>query len=73
MPKTLPLTICENRQPGAHPGGGGGVWPPWDLKNTRFLSFLLLNYVIYSFAAYVLKLFAVWGDRGSVQHGKELT
>ena len=54
-----------------HPRGGpGGPGPsPWDLLNTRFSGFLLLNYVLYNFAACVRMIFAMWEGRGSLQHG----
>ena len=39
---------------------------PWDLKSTSFSVFLLLNYVIFVLATRVLKLFAMWKDRGSL-------
>ena len=59
---------------GAPTGGGGGKGPsPLGPKqNSRFSGFLPLNYVICNFAACVLKLFAMYEDRGSLQHGKEL-
>ena len=54
----------EDVTPGAHSRGGSGG--PWDLKNTRFSVFLPLNYVIFIFATRVLKVFALWKDRGSL-------
>ena len=38
---------------------------PWSLHNTKFSVFLPLNTVIFVFATRVLKLFAMWKDRGS--------
>ena len=61
------MDICT----GTHPGGGTR---PLHLgpKKTSFLASFSLNYVIFIFAAGVLKPFAMWEDRGSLQHGKEL-
>ena len=76
----VPLTFahdCTYRAvcgtgPGAHPRGG--PWPsPWDLPSTRLSWFLPFNYVICISAACVRQIFALCRDRGSLQHGSELT
>ena len=55
------------------PKGDREVRPPWDLKNTRFWGFPPLNYLNCNFEECVLKLFAMWENRGSLQHGNEST
>ena len=46
---------------------------PWDLKKSWFSGILPLNYMVYlRVAAHVLSLY-LWEDRGSLQHGSELT
>ena len=46
--------------------GPGDRALPLEAKNTRFPVFLWLNFVICVFPACVLKLFAMWKDRGSL-------
>ena len=60
---------------GAHPRGrpGGSGPSPWDPPSTRCLGFILLNYIVCIFAACVRKLFAMWEDRASLQHGSAIT
>ena len=55
------------------PRGGSGGPTPFRPKNTRFWGFLPLNYVICNLADCVLKVFAMWDDRGSLQQGNEIT
>ena len=63
-------------RPGAHPRGGPGgraaETSPWNLPGTRFSGFLPLNYVNCIFAACVRKIFAMWEDGRSLQHGRRL-
>ena len=54
-------------------GGGGDGSVSCDKKTLDFVGYFRLNYVICNFAECALKLLAMWEDRGSIQHGKELT
>ena len=61
-------------QSGAHPCGGEGPSPPWDLKNTIFSRFLPLNYAVLHFRVLFFKFFfSMWEDYGSLQDHKKLT
>ena len=57
---------------GAPRGVTRGASLPLRPKNTIFSGFLPLNYTIGIFAACVLKLFAMWKNRRSLQHGSGL-
>ena len=68
----LMLSLAEVGGRGARTGGRGH---PLEPKTLDFEGFFckISNDVSFNFSECVSKLFPMWEDRGSLQHGKELT